>query len=160
MRFSLIDRIVDLEPGKAITAHKNLTLAEEYLADHFPNAPVMPGVMMLETLIQAGAWLVRVTDDFAHSLVLLEDARGIKYANFVEPGQTLRIEASIVSREGASTKLKAQGTVDDKVAVSGRLVLHSSNLADSDPQLAARDEFMKHSLRQLYAILRQSPEQA
>ncbi len=158
MRFSLIDRIVDLEPGKAITAHKCLSLAEEYLADHFPNAPVMPGVMMLEALIQTCAWLVRVTDDFAHSLVVLEEARGIKYANFVDPGQMLRIQATITSREGATTKFKAQGMLDDKVAVSGRLVLHSSNLVDTDPQLAARDEFIKQSLRQWYGILRPATE--
>lgn len=158
MRFTLIDRIADLERGKAITAHKCLSLAEEYLADHFPNAPVMPGVMMLEALIQASAWLVRATDDFAHSLVVLQEARGVKYANFVDPGQTLQIQATIMSREGASTKLKAQGMLDDKVAVSGRLVLHSSNLVDTDPQLAARDQFIKQSLRQLYAILRPHTE--
>ena len=64
MRFSLIDRIVELEPGVRITAVKSLTMAEEYLADHFPHFPVMPGVLMLEALTQAGAWLVRVERGF------------------------------------------------------------------------------------------------
>ena len=54
MRFLLIDRILDLEPGRNLVAVKNLSMAEEYLADHFPGFPVMPGVLMLEALTQAG----------------------------------------------------------------------------------------------------------
>ncbi len=160
MRFSLIDRITDLQPGQSITACKCLSLAEEYLADHFPNAPVMPGVLMLEALIQTSAWLVRVTDDFEHSLVLLQQANSVKYANFVEPGQTLQITATWMAREGATTKLKAQGTVDGKVAVSGRLILHASNLAENNPSQASQDAFAKQMLRQWYGILRKGSESA
>ena len=54
--FLLIDRIIDFQPGAKITAVKSLTMAEEYLADHFPNFPVMPGVLMLEAMTQAAAW--------------------------------------------------------------------------------------------------------
>ena len=160
MRFSLIDRITDLQPGQSITACKNLSLAEEYLADHFPSAPVMPGVLMLEALIQTGAWLVRVTDEFAHSLVLLQQANSVKYANFVEPGQTLQITATWMSRDGDCTKLKAQGTVDGKVAVSGRLVLRSSNLADANPAQAGHDAFARQMLRQWYGIMRKEESAA
>ena len=56
MRFNLVDRIVEVQPGRSLQAVKNLTLGEEYLADHFPTFPVMPGVLMLETLVEAGAW--------------------------------------------------------------------------------------------------------
>ncbi|MGA2254534.1 MAG: hypothetical protein ABSG53_07735, partial [Thermoguttaceae bacterium] len=63
MRFLLIDRIVDFQPGAQITAVKSLTMAEEYLADHFPNFPVMPGVLMLEAMTQAAAWLIRLSED-------------------------------------------------------------------------------------------------
>src|SRR6185312_11374358 len=59
MRFHLIDRILELEPGKRIRMVKNLTLGEEYLADHFPTFPVMPGVLMLQTLVEGSAWLLR-----------------------------------------------------------------------------------------------------
>ena len=69
MRFVLTDRIVELKSGESLTALKNLSLAEEYLADHFPGFPVMPGVLMLESLTQAGAWLVREMEDFAHSII-------------------------------------------------------------------------------------------
>ena len=62
--FNLVDRILDVEGDRVIRAVKNLTLGEEYLADHFPTFPVMPGVLMLQTLVEAGAWLLRLTDDF------------------------------------------------------------------------------------------------
>ena len=64
MRFTLIDRIVELEPGARITATKSLTMAEEYLGDHFPNFPVMPGVLMLEAMTQTAAWLIRAERGF------------------------------------------------------------------------------------------------
>jgi len=56
MRFNLVDRIVEVQPGRSIRVFKNLTLGEEYLADHFPTFPVMPGVLMLQMLVEAGAW--------------------------------------------------------------------------------------------------------
>ena len=68
MRFTLIDHIVTLEADTEITAVKTLSMAEEYLADHFPHFPVMPGVLMLEALTQSAAWLIRVSEDFAHSM--------------------------------------------------------------------------------------------
>src|SRR5688572_22009899 len=95
MRFSLIDRIIELQPGVRIDTVKSLSLAEEYLADHFPSAPVMPGVLMLEALTQSCAWLVRASEDFAHSVVVLKEARSVKYASFVEPGKMLRITAEV-----------------------------------------------------------------
>ena len=63
MRFNLIDKIVEVQAGVSLKALKNLTLGEEYLADHFPTFPVMPGVLMLQTLVEAGAWLLRISED-------------------------------------------------------------------------------------------------
>src|SRR3954465_10735570 len=95
MRFVLLDRIVELQTGQSLLAVKNLSLTEEYLADHFPGFPVMPGVLMLEALTQAGAWLVRESEDFAHSVILLRRARTIKYGSFVEPGRQLRLRVEM-----------------------------------------------------------------
>src|SRR6201999_2887769 len=106
------DRITELQRGQSLVAVKNLSLAEEYLADHFPGFPVMPGVLMLEAMTQAGAWLVRASEDFAHSVVTLKEARNVKYANFVRPGQMLTVTAEVLSQDERETKLKAQGTVD------------------------------------------------
>lgn len=153
MRFSLIDRIDELEPEVRITAVKALSMAEEYLADHFPGFPVMPGVMMLEAMTQAGAWLVRASEDFAHSMVVLKEARNIKYGQFVEPGQTLTVSAEITKQDERETKLKARGTVDGRTTVSARLVLERYNLADEDPDQATTDDYVKQQMRELFALL-------
>jgi len=157
MRFTFVDRVVDLQPGVKITTVKSLSLAEEYLADHFPRFPVMPGVLMLEAMTQAGAWLVRVSEDFAHSIVVLKEARNIKYAAFVEPGQMLTVTAEIVKHDERETQLKAQGMVGDRVAVSGRLVLERFNMIDSRPDMGPTDAFVCRQMRALLALLYQPP---
>jgi len=128
MYFSLIDRIESLVPGNSVVATKSLTLAEEYLRDHFPKFPVMPGVLMLEALTQASAWLVRATDDFAHSIVVLKSAKNVKYGKFVRPGQTIRITANIVEWTDTTVTLKAEGSVDDQTTVRAHLTLTRYNL--------------------------------
>jgi len=159
MRFSLIDRIVELEPGSRIRAVKNLSLAEEYLADHFPRFPVMPGVLMLEAMTQAGAWLVRASEDFAHTMVVLREVANMKCGQFVAPGQTLCVLAEILKEEEGQVKLKARGTVGDQTAVSARLVLAKYNLADADSDMAEADEAMRELLRGFFTLLH-GPETA
>jgi 3-hydroxyacyl-[acyl-carrier-protein] dehydratase len=155
MHFSLIDRIVDFQPGVRITAVKCLSMAEEYLADHFPNFPVMPGVLMLEAMTQAGAWLVRLSEDFAHSVVVLKQAANVKYGQFVEPGQTLTVTVEVLSHGERETKLKAHGSVDGRTTVSARLVLERYNLAEQNPAEAAVDEDMRQELRNMLLVLYQ-----
>lgn len=153
MRFVLIDRVLEVQPGARLTAAKNLSLAEEYLADHFPGFPVMPGVMMLEAMTQAGAWLVRATEDFAHSVIVLHEARNVKYGNFVEPGQTLVVNVELLSLEGRFAKLKAQGSVDGQPNVSARLTLEKYNLAQAHPARAEADAVIVARLREQWAQL-------
>ncbi len=153
MRFSLIDRIEALEPGERISAVKTLSMAEEYLADHFPGFPVMPGVLMLEAMTQAGAWLVRASEDFCHSMVVLKEAKNLKYGQFVEPGQTLRVTVEIVDRTDRETTLKARGTVDGRTTVRARLVLRQYNLAEQAPGRAVTDESLKRELRSQFDLL-------
>jgi len=155
MRFALIDRIIEVEPCVRITAAKSLSMAEEYLADHFPHFPVMPGVLMLEALTQAGAWLVRISEVFAHARVVLKQANNVKYAQFVEPGQTLTVSAEILKFEDGEVKLKAYGTVSGRIILSARLTLDCYNLADQDPHNASSDEAMRRDLRNQLAILHQ-----
>jgi 3-hydroxyacyl-[acyl-carrier-protein] dehydratase len=155
MRFQLIDRIIELEPGARITAVKTLTMTEEYLADHFPHFPVMPGVLMLEALTEAGAWLVRISEDFAHSIVVLKQANNVKYAHFVEPGQTLTVTAEIIKTGVNEVKLKASGMVGGRVNLSARLTLATYNLADTNPGYEETDAATRRDLRNQYALLRQ-----
>src|SRR5438445_7651134 len=117
MRFNLLDRIVALEPGKSLRAFKNLTLGEEYLADHFPSFPVMPGVLMLETLVEAGAWLLRLTDDFRHSVIVLREARNVKYGTFMEPGRRLEVGVELVEQDAGTATFKGRGEVEGQAAV-------------------------------------------
>ena len=159
MRFSLIDRIDELEPGTRIGAVKALSMAEEYLADHFPGFPVMPGVLMLEAMTQAAAWLVRASEDFAHSVVVLKEARNVKYGQFVEPGQTLRVTAEIVSQDERETVVKARGMVGDRLTVGGRLVLERYNLADAQAEKAGTDAIVRAEMRALFRLLWQPANQ-
>jgi len=160
MRFTLLDRITALEPGARITAVKNLTMAEEYLGDHFPHFPVMPGVLMLEAMIEAGAWLVRASEDFAHSIIVMRKASNVKYGQFVQPGQTLEVSAEILSQSDGETKIKARGTMLGRLTVAGRMSLLSYNVADVDPAREKTDEEVRDSMRRLFALLYDPDRQA
>lgn len=153
MRFSLIDRIDSLSRGESLSGVKNLSLAEEYLGDHFPGFPVMPGVLMLEAMTQAAAWLIRASGDFAHSMVVLTEARSVKYGQFVEPGQTLRVRVEVLSQDERHTVLKTRGEVDGRTTVSARLTLARFNLADEDPAMAATDEALRREMRQGFELI-------
>jgi 3-hydroxyacyl-[acyl-carrier-protein] dehydratase len=154
MRFVLVDRITSLEAGQSLVAVKNLSLAEEYLADHFPGFPVMPGVLMLEALTQAGAWLVRDMEDFAHSIVILKKAKMIKYGSFVEPGRQLQLKVTLVSHDDREASFKGEGTIDGQSMVKGQFTLTRYNLRDKDPGLHTTDASIVAGLRELYATLR------
>lgn len=157
MRFCLLDRIIELEPGVRITATKRLRPDEEYLRDHFPRFPVMPGVLMLEAMYQASAWLIRQTEGFANSLVLLKEARNIKYADFVTPGKELTVRAEIIKQDDKLTTLKAQGTIGEAVAVHGRLVLERFTMAERFPTLKEIDPYMRAELRPVLSRLLAPP---
>ena len=154
MRFVLIDRIVELNRGQSLVAIKNLSLTEEYLADHFPGFPVMPGVLMLEALTQAAAWLIRDMEDFASSIVLLKQAKTIKYGSFVEPGRQLTLRVDLVSQEGSESSFKGIGTIDGQEMVKGRFTLTRYNLRERDPSLHSTDALIVAGLRELFITLR------
>jgi 3-hydroxyacyl-[acyl-carrier-protein] dehydratase len=154
MRFVLIDRITELNRGKSLVAVKNLSLAEEYLADHFPGFPVMPGVLMLEALTQAGAWLIRDLEDFAHSVIVLKQAKTIKYGSFVEPGRQLQLRVDLVSHSETETSFKGSGIIDGQEMVKGRITLTRFNLRDRNPSLHSTDTLITAGLRDLFSTLR------
>ena len=153
MKFSLVDRIVALEAGKSITTLKNVSLAEEYLQDHFPGFPVLPGVMMVESLVQASAWLLRHTEDFRFSTILLKQAKALKFNNFVTPGKALTITSTIHKIDNSECTFKGEGSVDGQSAVSARITLQRCNLRDQNPSLAKTDEQLVAHLRQQFAQL-------
>lgn len=154
MRFNLLDQIVSVEPGRKIQAVKRLTLGEEYLADHFPTFPVMPGVLMLQALVEAGAWLLRVSEDFQHSVIVLREAKNVKYGHFMEPGRQMSINVELLEQDQSLATFKGKGDVEGTSTVNARLTLVRYNLRDRNPQWQTTDERIVSHLRSQYSILR------
>jgi 3-hydroxyacyl-[acyl-carrier-protein] dehydratase len=153
MRFWLLDKISSFQPDVELVAVKNVSLSEEYLGDHFPEFPVLPGVFMLEAATQAGAWLLRLSEDFAHSVISLKEAKNIKYADFVAPGQSLEVTVSMLKKDERLATFKIEGRVGDRQTLSGRLVLQRYNLAERDPGLRDIDEVMRQNFRRMQKLI-------
>ncbi len=138
MKYCQIDRITSVQPGQKLTATRTLHEDEEYLKDHFPNFPVMPGVMMLEALHQAAVWLVRITDNFQSPLVLLREVRSVKFGDFLAPGETLDLVVEQIKVNGDKTTIKATAMKGDRATVSARLILEKCGTGD--PERLGSDE--------------------
>ena len=146
MKFDLVDRVLELAPDRIVTL-KQVTAAEEYLGDHFPGYPILPGVMMLESMVQAARRLLEV--DGGPRLVL-GTARNIKYGAMVRPGDALRIEVSIrtdhrTTAEGGNETLS--GSVDCKG--SGLVIPADSRTGELDghtPETAVAGRFTMRPL--------------
>ena len=122
MKFELIDKVIELDANR-IVAVKNVTSAEEYLADHFPTFPVLPGVMMLETLVQAGRILLDRSMDAGDMPMVMVEARNIRYGNMVRPGQALLVEVTCKGEKNGKWQMVGTGKVDGSVAVQGKFAL-------------------------------------
>jgi 3-hydroxyacyl-[acyl-carrier-protein] dehydratase len=147
MRFHLIDRIAEVVPGKSLRAIKRLTLAEEYLADHFPTFPIMPGVLQLQAIVEAGSWLLRLTDNYAQSVWVLREARNVKYGNLVLPGRAMTLSVELTKRDADTATFRGKAEVDGQSAVSAQVTLAGYNLRDRNPGWAERDEQIVRQLR-------------
>ena len=153
MRFQLIDRIETVEIRSSLRASKHLTLAEEYLADHFPTFPVMPGVLRLQALVEAGSWLVRASEDFTHSVSALKQARGVKFGSFVAPGRCLNVRVELVELAGVAATLKGRAEVEGQQTIAATIILRGYNLVDLQPDWAERDRQLIETLRMRYEWL-------
>ena len=152
MRFNLIDRIDSIADDR-IVATKYVSLAEEYLADHFPTFPVLPGVMMLEAITQAATWLMHRRTGFGKSIGVLREARNVKYGQFVAPGNSLRVELDFVKETPAGASFKATGFVDQTTAVAARIELAYFNLADKHANVGEVDAKLNDHNRHRWQVL-------
>jgi 3-hydroxyacyl-[acyl-carrier-protein] dehydratase len=153
MRFILIDKVIELEAGRQIKAIKNVSLAEEYLADHFPTFPVLPGVLLLEGLIESASWLVRQTENFAHSMILLEEARNVKYKSFLAPGAWIEYTVEAKTIEENVSSFAGFGISKDQRIVEARFGLRHFNLADDNSAMTAVDAVIIENMKKRWKIL-------
>jgi 3-hydroxyacyl-[acyl-carrier-protein] dehydratase len=130
----LVDRVLNWESGKTIDAIKNVTINEEFFNGHFPNKPVMPGVMTIEALAQTSALLAFLTMGQKPDENAVVYFLGIDKARFkrpVEPGDQLRMHVEIVRHSRGIWKFHARATVDDQLAVEAELMCTMRSVADS-----------------------------
>ena len=117
----LIDRVIELEPGKRVVAIKNLTNNEPQFTGHFPGRPIMPGVLMVEALAQAGAVAVLSLPEYAGKLVLFAGIDACRFRRTVVPGDTLRLEVTLEKLRGVFGRGRAVASVDGEVAVEATI---------------------------------------
>ncbi|MHC4265748.1 MAG: hotdog family protein [Planctomycetota bacterium] len=154
MKFILIDKVVKLEPGSKIQAVKSISLAEEYLADHFPAFPVLPGVLLLQGLIESASWLVRETENFAHSMILLEQARNVKYKSFGAPGSQIEYTVKAKTIEENVSSFTGVGVIDGEEILSAKITLRHFNLAEKDKSMAVIDSKIIENLKERWQLLK------
>lgn len=127
MKFHLIDTVLEQSPDR-IVAIKQVSLTEEYLADHFPTFPVLPGVLMVEAMVQAAR---RMLADRGDPRLVLGEVRGLKFGSFVRPGEALLVEVTLHADSGDGEYVcRGTGRVQrrdtdrpDETAVSGRFTM-------------------------------------
>ena len=114
--FLLVDRIVELEPAKRVVGIKNVTMNEPFFVGHFPNFPVMPGVLIIEAMAQTGGVLaLRDEGDRTEKLVYFAAIEKARVRRPVVPGDQLRLELEVLSRRTTFCRMKGKALVDGQV---------------------------------------------
>ena len=127
MKFNLIDTVIEQSDDR-IVAVKHVSLAEEYLADHFPSFPVLPGVLMVEAMVQAARRMLAAHGD---ARLVLGEVRALKFGNFVRPGEALEVEVTVTDAlpggafqcRGTGRLVRRASEPADETAVSGRFTM-------------------------------------
>ncbi len=156
MRFQLLDRVTAHEPGKFLRGSKSLTFAEEYLADHFPRFPVMPGVLMLQALVEAATWLVRATHPEGPTVLSLREVKNVRYGAFLQPGRRLDVAVDWVGGHAdfAQMTFRGKGTDDlGQQTVAAAFALTGYSLSEQGPAGAAADLTLRAEARKRFALL-------
>ena len=119
--FLLVDRIVELEPGRRAVGIKQVTANEPQFTGHFPGRPIMPGVLMVEALAQTAGVAILVLDEYRGKLGLFAGIDECRFRRMVVPGDTLRMEVTVEKLRGMFGRVRAVATVDGEVAVEATL---------------------------------------
>ena len=119
--FLLLDEVTDIVPGARVVARKLVREDEWYLAGHFPGRPIMPGVLMVEAMAQAGAVAVLSEPENRGKLALFAGIDDVRFKRVVRPGDVLTLECTVETVRGPIGRGKAKATVDGELAVRGTL---------------------------------------
>lgn len=119
--FLLVDKIIEIEPGKRAVGIKNVTVNEPFFQGHFPGNPIMPGVLIVEALAQTAGIATAIQEEGKGKLGLFASIEQLKFKNPVIPGDTLRLEAEILTNRMGVVKAKVKATVDGKMAAEGEI---------------------------------------
>lgn len=136
MRFLLVDSILELETGTRAVGLKNVAMSEDYLADHFPDRPIMPGVLILESLVQLADWVVRDASGFDKIGVVTGFDR-IKFRRVLRPGDQLRLEVGLSSSDNGTHEFRGKAYSGEELAASANFTIVEAPLDDYlDPDAA------------------------
>lgn len=119
--FLLVDKIIEVEPGKRAVGIKNVTVNEPFFQGHFPEFPVMPGVLIVEALAQTGCVAILLMEENKGKLGFFTGIENIKFRRQVFPGDTLKLEAEVYAFKLGMGKAKVCATVDGQVAAEGEI---------------------------------------
>ncbi len=119
--FLLVDRVVELDPGKRAVGIKQVSANEPQFTGHFPGRPIMPGVLMVEALAQTAGIAVLTLEEYRGKIGLFAGIDECRFRRLVVPGDTLRLEVTVEKLRGMFGRVKALATVDDEVAVEATL---------------------------------------
>jgi len=120
--FLLVDRILELEPGKRAVGIKQVSINEPFFQGHFPQYPVMPGVLITEALAQVGAVALLVAEENRGKLGFLAGLDGFRFRGQVKPGDTLTLEVEIIRMKGSIGKGRGVAKVDGSVVAEGEIM--------------------------------------
>ena len=120
--FLMIDRVEEVVEGKSAKGYKNITINENFFNGHFPDYPVMPGVLILEALAQMGAICILSMEDFKGKIGFLVGADKVRWKKQVVPGDKLDLEIEIIRLKGSIGIGKGKATVDDKLVCEGEIM--------------------------------------
>jgi 3-hydroxyacyl-[acyl-carrier-protein] dehydratase len=121
--FLLVDRITECVPGKYVKGYKNVTMNENFFQGHFPENPIMPGVLQIEALAQLSAGILLTVPEYKGKLALFAGIDGVRFKKIVRPGDKLEMYSEIIKMKGPVAKAKVRAEVDSQLVLEGEFMV-------------------------------------